>query len=184
MDPTTEINNLLISHNAILKRRKKHLVYILPNGETFIRSSTPSDDRGDLNNLHELQRLLGVNGAERGAPGARRPRKRTTVAAAPKLKPRAVPVAETLMAEKLQMAGVTEGLLRDSLEVHRLNEAELRGRVKMYRLLVHEANEANRRKRLALRRMAHKCWWCKLKRLLRVRIIRRWWHWAGPVPRP
>lgn len=60
MNPKERVYSLLSSVGAVLKRRKNHEVWQLPNGKNFVRSCTPSDVRGDLNNLSDLKHALGV----------------------------------------------------------------------------------------------------------------------------
>jgi hypothetical protein len=65
MDATVEVTKLLHESGAVLIQQNKHLVYQLPNGRTFTRSKTPSDNRADFNELSDLRRALG---RERPAP--------------------------------------------------------------------------------------------------------------------
>jgi hypothetical protein len=53
-----KILELLEQEGAVLKRSGNHLVYRLPSGKNWVLASTPSDNRGDLNNLKELERFL------------------------------------------------------------------------------------------------------------------------------
>ena len=61
MNPTTEINRLLEDSGAVLIRRKKHLVYRLPNGTIYTRAKTASDHRAERNNVSILRHMLGAN---------------------------------------------------------------------------------------------------------------------------
>jgi len=54
MAPSKQIDQLLEEH-AVLVRDKNHLVFRLSDGQTFVRSKTPSDYRSDRNNLAELK---------------------------------------------------------------------------------------------------------------------------------
>lgn len=51
----------LVAAGAVLKRGKKHRVYELPNGRTFVIGSTPSDSRADLNAISDLRKVSGVD---------------------------------------------------------------------------------------------------------------------------
>jgi hypothetical protein len=53
-----KILDLLEQEGAVLKRSGNHLVYKLPSGRNWVLASTPSDERGDLNNLKDLERFL------------------------------------------------------------------------------------------------------------------------------
>lgn len=69
-----EVMRLLKEHGAVLERTKKHAVWRFPDGRSFALPTSPSRSSSWDNNLHDLRKLLGVNG-ERGAIGGRRPRK-------------------------------------------------------------------------------------------------------------
>lgn len=59
-----EVNRLLKEHKCQLVRNKKHEVWKLPNGHTWVRSSTPSDtDRAHID-LATLKRALGLRKKE------------------------------------------------------------------------------------------------------------------------
>ncbi len=61
MDAAVEVSRLLNESGAVLVRQNKHLVYRLPNGQTFVAAKTSSDPaRAAKNNLCELRRALGV----------------------------------------------------------------------------------------------------------------------------
>ena len=60
MNPSAEVTRLLEQSGAVLVRHKKHLVYRLPNGTTYTRAKTASDNRAERNNLTTLRRALGV----------------------------------------------------------------------------------------------------------------------------
>jgi hypothetical protein len=55
MHPT--LAEALEKSNATLVRQKKHLVYRLPNGRTFVLSKSPSDHRSVLNAVSTLRKL-------------------------------------------------------------------------------------------------------------------------------
>lgn len=102
---------------ARLKRSKKHLVYELPNGRTFVTAKTPGDSRGDLNAICDLQAAAGVDLSEtrrKATPEARAERRarpgrrdsdwgRTRAVVSP-------------MAQALSSAGVVEQRLRADVE--------------------------------------------------------------------
>jgi hypothetical protein len=68
-----EQDALLKEHNAVLLRDRKHEVWVLPNGQKFTRSRTPSDVRSTANQLFTLKAALGLREAG-GAVGERRDR--------------------------------------------------------------------------------------------------------------
>lgn len=114
MNARTRVSELLESCGAVLKRRRKHEVYELPNGQNFVRASTPSDRRSDLNNLTDLKHQLKVVVPKKiGAAPSRaklskaKPRKTVSTE---RMKSR---VASLSLAESLRMAGLTDDVLRD-----------------------------------------------------------------------
>jgi hypothetical protein len=61
MNAAVEVSRLLDESGAVLVRQNKHLVYRLPNGQTFVAAKTPSDPaRAAKNNLSQLRRALGI----------------------------------------------------------------------------------------------------------------------------
>ena len=58
--PHWRIAAALAMVGATLKRDKKHRVYALPNGSTFVLASTPSDKRAEDNALSDLKAAAGV----------------------------------------------------------------------------------------------------------------------------
>jgi hypothetical protein len=66
------VDDLLHQDGAVLTRQRKHEVWKLSNGHTFVRSSTPSDYRATLNQLSDLRKALGIADPDRGKPGERR----------------------------------------------------------------------------------------------------------------
>jgi hypothetical protein len=56
---TRRVVDALKSAGAVLKRRKKHLVYELPTGQNVVVSSTPSDVRAENNALREIRKASG-----------------------------------------------------------------------------------------------------------------------------
>ncbi len=66
MDPQRELERMLEEHGAVLVRDGRHLVYKLPNGQTFVQSKTPGDAaRGARNSLSDLRHALGQKRHER-----------------------------------------------------------------------------------------------------------------------
>ena len=103
MNPKERVYNLLASAGAVMKRRKNHEVWGLPNGRTFVRACTSSDIRSDLNNLSDLKHALGVvseQKAEKPVATAEKPAKKGVA------RPVRYPANNTL-AEKLSASGVT-----------------------------------------------------------------------------
>jgi hypothetical protein len=60
VDAGIEVSRLLEQSGAVLVRRKKHLVYQLPNGQNFISPKTPGDHRNSQNQLRSLRRALAL----------------------------------------------------------------------------------------------------------------------------
>lgn len=58
MNPRQRVDSILTALGAKLKRQRKHQVWQLPNGRTFVRASTPSDTRSDANNLRDLRKVV------------------------------------------------------------------------------------------------------------------------------
>lgn len=77
-----EILSILSDVGAVVVRQRKHQVYRLPSGETFVVAATPSDGQhAYANALGDLKRRLGLYG-ERGVKGERREKKRREAPAA------------------------------------------------------------------------------------------------------
>jgi len=110
MAPSKQIDQLLEEH-AVLVRDKNHLVFRLSDGQTFVRSKTPSDYRSDRNNLAELKTRLGLSGPGRGAPGARREKKVRPHAGAVRTRPN--PSFEN----DLTLAGVMHATMAEQMSV-------------------------------------------------------------------
>lgn len=58
MNPQTRIEQLLKEDGAQLVRHKKHAIWKLSNGKTFVLPSTPSDGRALRNAVKGLENLL------------------------------------------------------------------------------------------------------------------------------
>ena len=109
MKPYERIRAALDGMGAKLKRGKKHLVYELPNGKTFVMSNSPSDTRrGEMNALADLRAVAGVDVREerRKAPAEVRAerRRRPGRAGEPRV------AATTAMAAAFVSAGFVEQL--------------------------------------------------------------------------
>jgi hypothetical protein len=92
------VDRLLEEHGAVLVRQNKHLVYKLPNGNTFTRNKTPQDRRGPLNELSDLRHALGVvreQPKEKGERTMAIEHRTATGVAAPPIQSPAQPVAAT-----------------------------------------------------------------------------------------
>lgn len=111
---SARVTQLLRECGAVLKRRRKHEVYELPNGKNFVRASTPSDRRADLNSLSDLKRQLGVETVKEQASPSRNKLSRKR---APKGHGKAErirgKVASLSLAESLRLAGLTDDALRE-----------------------------------------------------------------------
>lgn len=158
MDAEREIDRLLKEHGAELKRDKRHLIYKLPNGKTFTRSSTPSDRQTPKAELSDLKMALGLTGADgRGTPGERREKR-------PKGKPQngsltLKPSGATghTLSEQLSASGVVEGSLREELRMA-LDDIQMLG-------FHNETLVAKVVELEAVKSAPCVCWWCRLKRI-------------------
>lgn len=110
MKKREQVNNLLSSIGAVLKRRKKHEVWELPNGKTLVRSQTPSDRRSDAQDLKELRHALGQ--VPEHKEGERREKKRKTKRAETVKYDRTAPSLNSL-ADQLRTSGVVEEALKE-----------------------------------------------------------------------
>jgi hypothetical protein len=132
------VTETLKSIGARLKRQKKHEVWELPNGKTFVRASTPSDACADNNNLADLRRVAGLADPDRGKPGQRRERRSKPGRMESKGHVHAAPVSD--FAAKLSLSGAVEAGLRNEIAALTQKIADT------------EARHA-----------AERCWWCRLK---------------------
>ena len=101
MDDFQKVEQLLREHGAGPVRDKKHKVWGLPNGRTFVMPQTPSDKKAVNNSLSDARRFLGLVDPDRGQPGERRPKKVKGPAYTPPQNKAATPVqkATTLDAQ-------------------------------------------------------------------------------------
>jgi hypothetical protein len=72
MNAATEMDRLLAEHGAVLVRQSKHLVYRLPNGNSFTRSKTQYEGKAQHVELGNLRRALGVTGQQPQSKGEER----------------------------------------------------------------------------------------------------------------
>ena len=119
MNAAVEVSRLLNESGAVLVRQNKHLVYRLPNGQTFVAAKTPSDPaRAAKNNLSQLRRALGIvretpdlKGEESAMPVA--------VAAAPANEPSTQapqePTRKDSLKERIEAAITTEEAIQEKL---------------------------------------------------------------------
>lgn len=129
MNARAKVTALLEECGAVLKRSRKHQVYELPNGKNFVRASTPSDSKSDLNNLSDLNHQLEIVVPKKiGAA----PSRAKTLRAKPKkqvsterMKSK---VASLSLAESLRMAGLTDDALRDQVAAIGSRVAEIEER--------------------------------------------------------
>src|SRR5690348_9573197 len=129
MNARARVTSLLNDAGAKLKRARKHEVWELPNGENFVRASTPSDRKGDLNNLSDLKHQLEIVRPKLGAAPSRaklmkaKPKTRSSTA---RMKSN---VASLSLAESLRMAGLTDDALRDRLSIQETRMGKLERKV-------------------------------------------------------
>lgn len=161
MNPEREVATLLEQSGAVLVRSKKHLIWRLPNGNTFTQASTPSDHMAAANQLSDLRHALGISDPERGAPGERREHKPGREATPPEI--HSAGRVTGSFAEKLSAAGLVEDSLRE----------DLRHRQALIDHLNQELERAQQRQKLMAgviqRLTAERCWWCRLKAYWRHR---------------
>jgi hypothetical protein len=150
MTTEDEINHLLKTDGATLVRHKKHLCYTLSNGKLFTRASTPSSRHNGIVELTTLKRALGIQ-KNVFVEGERREKKaKVTNGYAPAKFSK--PAFNSVLADKLQIIGVTEDSLRD--EIAMLNyENEM----------VRELNEYLVGENFRLENKACECGWCRLR---------------------
>ena len=113
---------------AQLKRDKKHRVYELPNGRTFVLPSTPSDVRAEANALSDLRAVSGVDvlAKPRKAPADVRAERRNRPGRAGELPWKA---SMSPLAEALRSTGIVEQQLRTELDAARAENAALLARI-------------------------------------------------------
>ena len=149
MNPDTEVRRLLSEFRANLVRSRKHEVWKLPNGHTYVRASTPSDFRAADNQLTDLRRQLGIADPKRGKTGERREHKHGgRDAKIPQIQNEGGRGSSTLQ-EQLSASGIVEARLR--------NVIFSQGSVMA----------AQRREIAKLHTLRKSCWGCRLLSLWR-----------------
>lgn len=126
MSARTKVNDLLAQAGAVLKRKRKHEIWSLPNGQNFVRPATPSDTKSDANGLSDLKHALGIV-KPAAVQGERRAKKAAHGPAQPKTRYKK---PETLsLAQSLRMAGLTDDALRERLNAQETKMQELEQRL-------------------------------------------------------
>lgn len=155
MDAKQQVDDLLKRTGAVLVRQGKHLVYRLPNGKTFVRSTTSSDRNSAHADLTELRRALDIKN-EGGGEGERR---KKVYRAKPKPKVEKFdPQASfnTALADKLRIAGVSEDQLRGENASLKADNALLSREISKMRMEVE-----------VFRNKTCECLGCRISRFLR-----------------
>ena len=139
-------------------RQRKHKVYGLGNGKNFVRSSTPCKS-GDLNDLHNLRRLLGLNKTE-FMDGERRERKVKATNGNGYTPARfSKPSFNSTLADKLQAVGLTEDVMRDEIAMLNYEVETLREELQSQMDELIECDAVI----VGLELRTCECWWCKVK---------------------
>lgn len=126
MSARAKVNDLLTQAGAVLKRKRKHEIWSLPNGRNFVRPATPSDQKSDANGLSDLKHALNIVKPV-AVQGERRAKKVTHGPAQPKTRYKK---PETLsLAQSLRMAGLTDDALRDRMAAQETRMCELEQRL-------------------------------------------------------
>lgn len=109
-----KVEELLKESGAVLARSRKHQIWKLPNGKTFVRANTPSCRYEEKRSYNELRNLLGLVDETRGQAGERRPKRNGNGRAENFHYNRNI---NTSLADKLSLNGVLEETLRKQIEV-------------------------------------------------------------------
>ena len=109
-----KVEELLKESGAILVRSKKHQIWKLPNGKTFVRAKTSSCKFEEKKSYNELRNLLGLVDENRGQAGERRAKKNGNGRTESFQYNRNI---NTSLADKLSLNGVLEETLRKQIEV-------------------------------------------------------------------
>jgi len=72
MDARNEIFRILSENKAQLVRSKKHHIFKLQNGRTFVTGITRTGERGWRNRLSHLRKLVGIVPPDKGASPSKR----------------------------------------------------------------------------------------------------------------
>lgn len=167
MSATDQVNKLLAECGATLKREKNHEIWSLPNGKTFTRAKTPSDQNEDRNNLTDLKRALGITKTV-ATVGERRPKVVKNVTERPIKYDK--PVNGSL-ASQLKDAGISDEAIRDRMSAleTRISTLELTASMN------EEIREGLRERILeigdgiaALEKHVNECWACRLWKWLQL----------------
>lgn len=137
---SARLQEALEAVGATLKRAKKHRVYALPNGRTFVVGNTPSDKRADRNAISDLKAVAGVAFDEprRKAPAEIRAERRNRPGRAGE---RPWPVGSSPLASALRDSGIVEQQLRDEIAQLKRGIAELTAAVDELAATVREKDE-------------------------------------------
>lgn len=145
------IDALLKQNDAVLIRQNKHLIYRLPNGALYTRSSTPGGSEAERKDLAILRRLL-KDGERLAKVGERRARKARTQSQPIKEKFKKADMNPTL-ADQLRLTGATEAALRAEIDSLHAQIEQLQ-----------DENFALETVIEAVKAIKCDSWWCKLKR--------------------
>lgn len=109
-----KVEELLKQSGAVLIRSKRHQIWRLPNGKTFVRSKTPSSRNTDKKSYADLRNLLGIHDETRGQKGERRPKKTSGKRLETFVYNRSV---NTTLADQLSINKILEESLREKVQV-------------------------------------------------------------------
>lgn len=162
------VDALLKQSGAQLVRQNKHIVYKLPNGQTFVRASTASDHRAEKNAHSVLKRLLNINQGK--GEGERRARKIKTVKPVVRERFERATMNPSI-ADQLRVTGATEAALREQIATLE-SELDL-ARYEVFALQATLDLKTDEIAELEARQCL--CWWCRLKRqIARVKRLAFW----------
>lgn len=117
------VKEALKAAGATLKRDRKHRVYELPNGRTFVIASTPSDSHhAEKNALGDLRRALGEPREAKAEAAPRERRKKP----GRNDSPTSWTLRGTCLAEAMRESGVLESKLRADIDTLENQVANLR----------------------------------------------------------
>lgn len=109
-----KVEDLLKQSGAVLIRSKRHQVWRLSNGKTFVRSKTPSSRNTDKKIYADLRNLLGIRDETRGQAGQRRPKKTGGKRSEVFDYNRNV---NTALADQLSLNGILEEALKQKIQI-------------------------------------------------------------------
>jgi hypothetical protein len=117
----------------VLVRRKKHLVYRLPNGTTYTRAKTASDHRAERNNLSILRQALGACATNPDHQEKRQMESQCTTPPAVAAPPPSAPPQPESIKQRIEAAIASEEAIQEKL----LAEAQVHERkVQMLKALL------------------------------------------------